>query len=163
MLAMHALRAGPPRSTVRFLQRARGGGGWGFDVRASGGRRDDVSSTAMAIMALRASGVPPRDGGLRSALRWLRAQRAASGGFANDRRDRTEANPTALALEATRAMGSRDSRAASALRSLQRGGGAFQFTRTDAGSRAIATIDAVVALAGRSLPVAVARRSPGPC
>ena len=47
-------------------------------------------------------------------------------------------------------MGSRDTRARRALRTLQRGGGAFQFTRTDAGSRVLATNDAVVALSGRA-------------
>jgi hypothetical protein len=162
MLGMRALRAGPPRSTVSFLRRARGGGGWNFTATRSG-RRDDVSSTAMAIMALRAAGVPRRDGALRAGLRWLRSQRAPTGGFAEGRRDRTEANPTALAIEAAGAMGSRDTRAVRALRSLQRGGGAFQFTRTDAGSRVIASIDAVIALSGRRLPVAVARRTPGAC
>jgi hypothetical protein len=60
-------------------------------------------------------------------------------------------------------MGSRDARAAAALKSLQRGGGAFQFTRDDAGSRVLASTDAVVALAGRTLPVAVTRRTPGRC
>jgi len=163
MLAMHALRAGPPASTVRALLRARGGGGWNFNVTRSGGRPDDVSSTAMAILALRASGVSARNGTLRAGLRWLLAQRAASGGFALGRRDRTEADSTALALEAQRAMGRGDSRAARALRTLQRGGGAFQYTRSDAGSRVLATNDAVIALSGHRLPVAVASRRPGRC
>jgi hypothetical protein len=60
-------------------------------------------------------------------------------------------------------MGSKDTRAERALRSLQRSGGAFQFTRTDAGSRVLATNDAVVALAGRALPVSVLSRTPARC
>jgi len=163
MLAVRAMRARPPRSTVNALLRARGGGGWNFNVTARGGRRDDVTSTAMAILALRAAGVSARNGALRGALGWMLSQRAASGGFAQDRRDRTEANPTALAIEAQRAMGRRDTRAIRALRTLQRGDGSFQFTRTDAGSRLMATTDAVVALSGRVLPVAVARHRPGRC
>jgi hypothetical protein len=163
MLAMHALRAGPPGSTVKFLLNARGPGGWNFNATSTGGRADDVTSTAMAILAARAAGVRAGNSTLRAGLRWLLRQRAASGGFALGRRDRTEANSTALALEAERAMGRRDARAARALRTLQRGGGAFQFTRTDAGSRLLATNDAVVALAGRRLPVAVASRRPGSC
>jgi hypothetical protein len=142
---------------------ARGSGGWNFNLTRSGGRADDVTATALAILAARAAGVSSRNGSLRAGLRWLRTQRTAAAGFALGRRDRNEANSTALAIEAARAMGSRDTRATSALRSLQRGGGAFQFTRTDAGSRILATNDAVVALAGRRLPVAVARTRPGGC
>jgi hypothetical protein len=163
MLAAHALRAGPSRNAVGVLLGARGGGGWNFNLSRSGGRPDDVTSTAMAILAARAAGVAPRNGTLRAGLRWMLAQRTASGGFALGRRDRTEANSTALALEAQRAMGRRDTRAARALRTLQRGGGAFQFTRDDAGSRLLASVDAVVALAGRRLPVATAGRRPGGC
>jgi hypothetical protein len=160
MLAMRALRAGPPPSTRAFLLGARRGGGWSFLVTSG---RDDVTSTAMAIMALRAAGVPRSHGALRAALRWLRTQRTPSGGFAMGRRDRTEANSTALAIEAARTMGSGDARARRALRSLQRGSGAFQFTRTDLGSRVIASTDAVVALSGRAMPVASARHAPRPC
>jgi hypothetical protein len=163
MMAAHALRAGPSRRAVDVLLGARGAGGWNFNASRSGGRADDVTSTALAILAARAAGVSPRDGQLRAGLRWLRAQRTAAGGFALGRRDRNEANSTALAIEAARAMGSRDTRATRALRSLQRAGGAFQFTRTDAGSRILASNDAVVALSGRRLPVAVARRTPGRC
>jgi hypothetical protein len=160
MLAMRALAAGPPPSTPAFLLRVRGRGGWSFLVTSG---RDDVASTAMAIMALRAAGVPRTSGALRSALRWLRTQRAPSGGFAMGRRDRTEANATALAIQAARAMGSGDARARRALRTLQRSSGAFQFTRSDLGSRVLASNDAVVALSGRRLPVAAARHTPGRC
>jgi hypothetical protein len=163
MLAVRALRAGPSARAVNVLLGARGRGGWNFNLTRSGGRPDDVTSTAMAILAARAAGVPARNGTLRAGLRWLRTQRTAAGGFALGRRDRNEANSTALAIEAARAMGSRDTRATRALRSLQRGGGAFQFTRTDAGSRVLATNDAVVALSGRRLPVRVLGRMPGRC
>lgn len=163
MLAAHALRSGPSRRSVRVLLKARGAGGWNFNMSRSGGRADDVTSTAMAILAARAAGVSARDGTLRAGLRWLRAQRTPAGGFALGRRDRNEANSTALAIEAAGAMGGRDTRAARALASLQRSGGAFQFTRDDAGSRVLATNDAVVALSGHRLPVATLRRTPGGC
>jgi hypothetical protein len=163
MMAVHALRAGPSSRAVRVLLGARGHGGWNFNLVRLGGRPDDVTSTAMAILAARAAGVSPRNDTLRAGLSWLRSQRTAAGGYALGRRDRNEANSTALAIEAARAMGSRDTRAVAALRSLQRGGGAFQYTRTDSGSRVLATTDAVVALAGRRLPVAVAGRTPGGC
>jgi hypothetical protein len=163
MLAAHALHAGPSPRTVSVLLNARGAGGWNFGLTRSGGRPDDVTSTAMAILALRAAGVSSRNGSLRAGLRWLRAQRTAAGGFALGRRDRNEANSTALAIEAAAAMGSRDTRATRALASLQRPGGAFQFTRTDAGSRVLASNDAVVALSGRHLPVSTLHRTPGRC
>ena len=47
-------------------------------------------------------------------------------------------------------MGSKDTRAERALRSLQRGDGAFQFTRNDAGSRVLATNDPDAASACRA-------------
>ena len=163
MLAVHALHAGPSARSVRVLLGARGRGGWNFDLSRSGGRADDVTSTAMAILAARAAGTSVRNGSLRAGLRWMLAQRTAAGGFALGRRDRNEANSTALALEAQHAMGHSDARAARALRSLQRAGGAFEFTRTDAGSRVLASVDATVALSGRRIPVAVAPRRPRRC
>ncbi len=126
-------------------------GGWSFTLSAS--RRDEVTSTGMAIQALRAAGVSRRDRTVRAGLRWMRAQRTRAGGFGHERRDRNEANATALALMAERAPGCRDARAARALRALQRGGGAFQFAASDAGSRVLATTDAVLALSGRTQPV----------
>jgi hypothetical protein len=90
-------------------------------------------------------------------------QRTRSGGFALGRRDRNEANSTAFAIEAERAMGRSDARAARVLRGLQRSDGAFQFTADDAGSRVIASTESVIALAGHGLPVAQVRSRPGPC
>jgi hypothetical protein len=163
MLAVHALRAGPSARSVSVLLGARGSGGWNFDFTRSGGRADDVTSTAMAILAARAAGVSRSNGTLRAGLKWMLAQRTAAGGFALGRRDRNEANSTALAIEAQGAMGRGDTRARRALRTLQRGSGAFQFTRDDAGSRVLASVDATVALSGRRLPVSVAPRRPAAC
>jgi hypothetical protein len=163
MMAVRALRAGPSARAVRVLLGARGRGGWNFNLTRTGGRSDDVTSTAMAILAARAAGVSAGNGTLRAGLQWMLSQRTAAGGFALGRRDRNEANSTALAIEAERAMGRGDGRATAALRGLQRGGGAFQFTRDDAGSRVLASVDAVVALSGRRLPVAVAPRRPHAC
>jgi hypothetical protein len=163
MLAARALHAGPSRRAVSVLLAARGAGGWNFELSRSGGRADDVTATALAILAARAAGVPRTNGSLRAGLRWLRTQRTPAGGFALGRRDRNEANSTALAVEAARAMGTKDTRAQRALASLQRADGAFQYTRDDAGSRVLASNDAVVALAGRTLPVAALRRTPRTC
>lgn len=154
MLGLRAARLRVPGAAIRSALRARRTNGWDFGLRDRG---DEVSTTGLMIVALRAAGVSRRNRGLRAALAWLRRQRTPAGGFAHGRRDRNEANATAIAIMAQRAMGASDPRAARALRGLQRGGGAFQFTATDAGSRALATNDAVVALAGRTLPVATRR------
>ena len=156
MLAFRALGQRPPQAAIRFLRGTRGSGGWNFTLSRSA--RDEVSHTALAILALRAAGVARSHGALRAAARWMRAQRTRSGGYAHRRRDRNEANSTALAILAQRAMGARDPRAVRALRALQRPDGAFQFTATDAGSRTIATTDAVLALSGRVPPVGALRR-----
>ncbi|MEI2700931.1 MAG: hypothetical protein V9E83_00850 [Baekduia sp.] len=160
MIAMRTLNAGPSRASVRTLIRARGGGGW--NLRMTRGTGDSVSSTAMAILALRGAGVSSRNTALRSAHRWLLSRRTASGGFTEEG-GRAQANATALAIRATLAMGYRDPRAVRALRSLQAADGSFLLSRTDSGSRLLATNDAVLALAGRTLPTGGLSRTPGPC
>jgi hypothetical protein len=162
LLAIRALREGVPGRAISFLRSARGGGGWNV-LLTRGGPRDDVSSTAITILALRAAGVSRRDGALRAALSWMSHQRTASGGFALGRRDRNEANSTALAIEAERAMARGDRRAARVLRGLQRSDGSFQYTADDAGSRVIASTESVVALSGRIPPVARVERHPSRC
>jgi hypothetical protein len=163
LLALRALRERVPAAASGFLRAARGAGGWNVLLRRSGGPADDVSSTALAILALRAAGVSRRDRGLRAGLSWMARQRTRSGGFALGRRDRNEANSTALAIEAERAMGRTDRRAARVLRGLQRSDGAFQFTADDAGSRVIASTESVIALSGRIPPVARVQRHPSRC
>jgi hypothetical protein len=163
LLALRALREHAPPASIAFLRNARGGGGWNVLLRRSGGPVDDVSSTAISILALRASGVPRSSPTLRGALRWMLRQRTHSGGFALGRRDRNEANSTALAIEAERAMGRSDGRAVRALRALQRSDGSFQFTATDTGSRVLATTESVVALSGHIPPVARVRHHPSGC
>jgi energy-coupling factor transport system substrate-specific component len=157
MLARRALGDRVPTAAIRALRRARGAGGWGV-TRTMG---DDVSSTAMGILALRAAGASADDPAIASALRWMDARRAPGGGFAQGHSDRNEANSTALAAEAHAATGRGDPRSLLALHGLQRDDGAFDFTASDAGSHVIAGVDAVVALAGARLPVAV-RGSPAP-
>jgi hypothetical protein len=152
LLALRALHVRAPTPAVRALIASRGAGGWNFTLSRTGA--DDASTTGLVLSALRASGVPAAHPAIRGALRWLAGQRTANGGFAFGRRDRTEADSTAIALVGERAAGMHDRRAAQALRGLQRPGGAFQYTSTDAGSRELATIDAVTALSGVTLPVA---------
>ncbi len=169
-LAMIALAAVRPNIEQRkwldkaaaFVRSRRGPNGWGFSLAKAPG--DDVDTTAMLIQALRAAGVPRSDKGLKGALAWLRLQRNSSGGFNPGGSGRvTQANSTALAIQAARAMGSADRRALRALRGLQRGSGAFGSFKSAAGTiqnQAVATVDALIAVSGARRPVK--RRSSPP-
>lgn len=161
MAALRALRIRPPRAAARALSSARGRGGWNYALDPDA--PDDVTHTALAILGLRAAGVSPQDGALRSGLAWMLRQRTRSGGFAHQRRDRDEANATALAVEALTAVGRRDARARRALAALQQPDGAFRFSAAEAGNLQLATVDAVVALSGRHLPAVTLARRPAGC
>jgi len=159
MLASRALGRRVAPAAVRWLRAARRDGGW--SVLAN--QVDDVSSTAMAVLALRSAGVPKNDPAITAGMRWIETQRSPSGGFALGRKDRAESNSTALAIEAATAVGRTDARALTALRGLQRTDGSFNFTATDGGSRVIASTDAVVALAGKAMPVASLTKPASAC
>ena len=147
-----------PAAAVSALRATRGPGGWGNALRPS--EPDDVSTTALVIDALRAAGVRPADPVLRDAAAWMTAQRNAEGGYAfTGAGGPTEADSTALVMRALRALGRTAPPATrAALRGLQAPDGAFAFRAGSPGSRLLATNDAVVALAGETLPV----EPPGP-
>ena len=154
-LAMLALRAAgerTPAAAVKALRAARGKGGWGFALRTAS--PDDVSATGLTIEAMRAAGVSKADAALKGATAWLTAQINTRGGFGIDGRGRaTEANATALAIRALRAMGRAPATATRrALRKLQEADGGFRFTAKIRESRLLATVDAVLALSGHRLP-----------
>lgn len=153
LLALRAAGRPIPRTAVRVTLRARGQGGWSFDLTPTG--RDSVDGTGLMIEALRAVGVPARHPHLRAATAWMVSQRNREGGYASGGRGgATQANPTANVVRALRAMGRPVPPATrAALRRLQVPSGAFRFTGPRAGSALLATTDAVPALAGRTLPV----------
>ncbi len=151
ILALRAAREPVPAAAITALRRTRGAGGWGHSLNPR--VRDDVSATAITIEAARAAGVSPRDPMLVQATAWMVAQRNRSGGYAiTGRGGPTEANSTALVVRALRAMGRRPAPATvRQLRALQERDGGFRFTRTIRESRVLATADASLALAGRTL------------
>jgi hypothetical protein len=114
-----------------------------------------VDATGLMIEALRANGVPARHPALRSAKAWMVAQRNERGGYASaGGGGATEANPTSNVIRALRAMGRPVPPSTRAeLRRLQDRSGAVRFTHRHAGNTLMATNDALVALAGRTLPV----------
>lgn len=152
MLALHAAGAPVPPQAVTAVRAARGSGGWGFALRR--GATDDVSATGLTIEAMRAAGVARTDRGLTAAMKWMVGQVNTRGGYAIDGRGRaTEANSTALAIRALRAMGvTPPTISRAALRSLQEADGGFRFTARTRESRLLASVDAVLALSGRRLP-----------
>jgi hypothetical protein len=109
----------------------------------------------VVIEALRAAGVPRGNPALAAAAAWVLAQRNGQGGLASaGGGGPTDANSTAGAIRALRALGRRPPPATlTALRALQEPGGAVRFTAAAAGSRLLATSDATVAFAGKVLPV----------
>lgn len=152
ILALRSAGERVPAAAITALRRTRGSGGWGYDLDPR--IRDDVSATALVIEATRAAGVSPRDPMLVAATAWMVRQRNSQGGYAiNGGGGATEANSTALALRALRAMGRpAPANTVRELKALQERDGGFRYTRGIRESRVIATNDAVVALAGKRLP-----------
>jgi hypothetical protein len=148
MLAVTAAGDRVPASAIRATLAARGSGGWSFDLSRSG--RDTVDATAIVLEALGTAGVRRADPGVRGAVSWMLAQRNREGGlnYAGGGRI-TEANSTAGAIRALRALGRTPPPATrAALRGLQDRDGGIRFTRSAAGSRLLATSDALIALGG---------------
>jgi hypothetical protein len=156
-----AAEAVPP-AALSALRRLRGTGGYGLLLNGTG--RDDPDTTGLALMALRAAGASRSDTAVRGAVRWLLSQRLPGAGWAGAAGTTTVSNSTGLALRGLTAAGDGwPAGAAPSLRSLQGADGGFDATAGAPGSRQLATLDSVPALAGATLPVA-RRTMPGkPC
>lgn len=155
-LSMMALRAAGrrvPGSAVSALRATRSGQGWNFDLNRR--RPADPDSTAVVIVALRAAGVSPRSSMIRSGVAWLGRRRLADGGWGADESTTANANSTGLAARALLASGRTATRPLRLLRSLQEPSGALRHSRSSAGSRLLATVDALPALAHRPYPWSV--------
>lgn len=151
VLALSAAGRPVPRAAVRATLAARGSGGWDFTLSRAA---DSVDATALTIEALRATGMPASNPALRAAATWILAQRNREGGYASaGARRATEANATAAVIRALRALGrTPPASTRAALRGLQERDGGVRFARASAGSRLMATTDALIALSGRHLP-----------
>jgi hypothetical protein len=153
LLALRAAGRPAPPAAVRATLAARGSGGWSFDLTPRS--RDSVDATAIVLEALAASGVKGSDARVRAAVRWMLAQRNGEGGLGTTGGGAaTDANSTAGAIRALRATGRRPPASMrAALRRLQDRDGSVRYSSASEGSRLLATGDAVIAFAGRSLPV----------
>ena len=153
LLALRAAQRPIPRSAITTALAARRDGGWGLSFDGAG--RDSVDATGLMIEALRAAGVPASNAQLRAGAGWMLAQRNGQGGYASaGAGGATEANPTANVLRALRALGRpAPANTRATLRRLQERSGAVRFTAPAPGSRLMATNDALIAFADRTLPV----------
>jgi hypothetical protein len=150
MLALKAAGRPVPDAARSFLSSRRGSGGWNFALTPGG--KDEVDTTALVVVALRAAGAPRGANQIRGAMAWLGRQKNPRGGYAvAGGGARTGANATAFVIQSEIAVGRRPNRrAVTALRGLQERSGAIRFTAAHAGDRAIATAGAVPALMGQS-------------
>lgn len=87
-----------PSTAIRALREAQlADGGWGF------GGFSDADTTAIALQALAASGVPARDASITKAIGYLRANQAADGGWGYS--GESNASSTAFAIQGLLAAG----------------------------------------------------------
>jgi hypothetical protein len=161
LLALRALHEPIPPAAITALRAARHGGGWPLRI-TSAAAPDVVESTGIVIEALRAAGVSAHDPALRSALAWMRANRAQAGGFGAIGED-ADADMTGIALTASNALGVADPRAVRALIALQRPSGAIQYEATDPGNLLFASLDGTLGLSGRVPPLGARRSAPPGC
>lgn len=165
ILALKAAHETIPSKAVKFARNARGKYGWNFALSRSAG--DEVESTAIMIEALRAAGVSKKDGGLKSAYKWITYQRNNQGGYnpagqASDPFLETQADTTAYAIRAGSAMGISGGlmkKAKTALRALQQKNGLIRTTPSVRGDYpGISTANGTLALSGHHYPVVVRKK-----
>lgn len=167
ILALKAAHEKVPSKAIKFARERRGKYGWNFSLSKSAG--DDIESTALMIQALRAAGVSRKDGGLKSAYRWVTYQRNTDGGFnPGSAAGETQADTTSYAVMAGDALGYSNNKAKVALRRLQKSSdpaGAFRSTPSADGTAGfgISTSNAVLALSGAHFPVVKRSKKGQPC
>lgn len=161
LLALRALHQPVPPAVIAALRASRHGGGWPLALGSSGA--DDSESTAILLEGLHAAGVSAHDATIRAGLKWLRAQRGASGGFGSARGAPPDADTTGVVLTAENALGIADPPAIEALTALQRPSGAIQYEAADPGNLVLATLDGALGLSGAKRPVGAGRSAPPGC
>lgn len=172
VLAMVAAGEPVPPAALDLIRRTQAAnGGWAFDG-ATASEATDSNTTALAIQAFVAAGLPA-DAGIADGsdlanapvvskgLQALRGFQASEGGFVFQPADPPlpDANSTALAVQAILAVGQDPSsaewgNAAGALGDFANPGGGIRYVGADPADNLFATLQAIPALAGLPLPVA---------
>jgi len=163
LLAIKAMGVQPPAPAIeRLIGLQLRDGGWSFDGAAATG--SDTNTTSLAVMAL--SGYARAGDALTAARNYLRGQQNPDGGFPYSQTsafgNASDANSTAAVIQAILALGE-DPNAnpwrqgeATPLKSLiafQNQSGAFRYQNAMPDDNALATYQAIPAVAGRTLPV----------
>jgi energy-coupling factor transport system substrate-specific component len=155
----HSASYGPLRKAAGWIEREQNGdGGFGFGTRGS---RSDVDDTAAALQALAVAGARNR-GVLSRAVGYLTRSQGADGGFPQQYGGESNAQSTAWAVQGLIAVGvrpgslrHRGSRSPLAyLESLLAPNGSIRYSRTSSQTPAWVTASALIALAGKTFPVA---------
>lgn len=160
VLAAASVGVMPSSNTLEYFRLSACANG-GMSHEAGCVQAPDIDTTAMAIIALRASRISASDPVVAGARRFLLDTQNADGGWGLEPEHPTNANSTGLAISAVLSLGERVATApwrdgprdpARALRALQMPSGAFSYL---AGQRAndYATVQALPALAGASYPL----------
>jgi energy-coupling factor transport system substrate-specific component len=172
IMALRGAGVSPRARTRQWLVRQQDSdGGYGF---AGAGSQSDSDDTGAALEAL-AGGGSPAAGARRRAVAYLRHQQNRDGGFPSQQAGSSNAQSTAWAVQGLDAAGIAPSsvhRAGSVsplvyLRSLTGPGGQIRYARGDEQTPVWVTGEALMALAGKPLPLVVpagaatAGQSPG--
>lgn len=166
VLAAASVGIAPSERTLDYFRLSACSNG-GMSHEAGCVQAPDVDTTAMAITALRAGGVPADDPVLSEARTYLLKARNADGGWGLESADPTNANSTGLAVSAIIALGEKPtstpwraggSDPVEALIALQLPNGAFSYL---VGQRAndYATVQALPAIAGLTYPLKPSKKS----
>jgi energy-coupling factor transport system substrate-specific component len=166
ILALRAAGAGPPGSSVAWLERQQDSDG-GFNYGTAGGS-SDVDDTGAALEALAGSGDA---GAVGRAIGFLRAQQNRDGGFPADPGQDSNAQSTAWAVQGLLAVGTDPGTLHAGgspspvqyLQSLVAPDGHVAYSRSNDQTPVWVTGEAMMALAGKPLPVSPpgAASSPG--
>ncbi|MGQ9555682.1 MAG: prenyltransferase/squalene oxidase repeat-containing protein [Anaerolineae bacterium] len=169
MLALASAGRPVAASAVAWLRNQQApGGGWAWN--GSKKPQDvDSNTTALALQALIAAGVPKDDPAVQLGLQYLATVQNDDGGFTYQKPSPygtdTDANSTAVCLQALYATGQALATWAKAdgktpldaLAALQRNDGAFAWQAAFGDANLLATAQAVPALLGKPYPIAITK------
>ncbi len=150
VIALKAAGRNPVKATARYILRAqRENGGWSWSSRAG----PDVSDTAAAIEALRASGTGARSASIKRAVRYIRRCQNKDGGFSVSPTADSDAQSTAWAIQALLAARSDPGKAPFRyLLKLQRSDGSFRYNARYVTTPTWVTAQVLCALARKPFP-----------
>jgi len=175
VLALASMSHPIPPAAVDYIRAAQTpDGSWSWNGEPAAGT-GDTNSTALAVEALIAAGVPPSDEAIAKALDYYRAQQNEDGGFPYQKPSPygtdTDANSSAYSIQALIAAGEDPTSDAweqpggtpiTALETLQRESGAFMWQVAMPEDNLLATTQAIVALKGLIFPLAATKSAEAP-